>query len=442
MKKLSRAVIALILMTVMLLSATSCAYVGMDALFGDTESGGDSGDYLTREEVEKMLEGLEKNITVQGGNTTVIESITSNYDRNLLAASKGLLSVVSIASTFKVTYTYQGGFGLPTTTTSETTSYGSGVIYQLDKEQGDAYIITNHHVVYNSSSDTSDKISDDINIYLYGQEYLDYAIPAKYVGGSVNYDIAVLKVTGSETLIRSNAIPATFANSDDVSVLDTAIAIGNPEAEGISATVGTVNVDSEEIELSNPTGGSAIKLRVMRTDAAVNSGNSGGGLFNDRGEIIGIANAKMADTSVDNIGYAIPSNVAKNVADNIIYYDSLDASCDSVQRVMLGIKVTVGEAYTKYDTETGKVHKLEQVIISEVEDGGAADGVLRVDDIINSVTIDGVEYKVTRTFNVVDVMLTARKSGSKVSTVVFNVTRGNTTLSLTVDISSVTLSSY
>lgn len=434
MKKSMKMIFAMALVLVMLFSSTSCAIMGMDALFGA------SGDeYMTKEEVEKLLEGMEKTITVESGETTVIENITSNYDKNILAASKGVLSAVSVSSTFNVTYTYQGGYGIPSTTTGKTTSYGSGVIYRLDKARGDAYIITNYHVVYNSSSNTSNKISDDIKVYLYGQEYSEYSIAAKYIGGSVNYDIAVLKVSGNEKLMQSNAQAATFANSDTVSILDTAIAIGNPEAKGISATVGVVNVDSEEIRISGLGADGYVDLRVMRTDAAVNSGNSGGGLFNDRGDVIGIVNAKMSDSSVDNIGYAIPSNVAKNVADNIIYYDSIDASYDSVQRVLLGIEVQISEAYTEYDKETGKVFKIEKVAVSAVNQGKAADGKLQVGDILNSVTIDGETYRITRTFTVIDAMLTARKSAQKVSQVSFNVTRGSDAFDIQVDISGVEL---
>ena len=76
-----------------------------------------------------------------------------------------------------------------------------------------------------------------------------------------------------------------------------------------------------------------LSLRVMRTDAAVNSGNSGGGLFDDSGRLIGIVNAKSSNTSDDNIGYAIPSNVATAIADNAIYY-----SDGTIKRCMLGMK--------------------------------------------------------------------------------------------------------
>lgn len=371
---------------------------------------------MTREEVERLIAEIETNVTVEGGDSYNI-TISSTHDKDLLAASKALLSAVSINCTFDVTYS--SGWPTFSTHTKETTSAGAGVIYSLDKADGSAYVITNYHVVYDAESDTEDGISDDIKLYLYGQEYSDYAIRAEYVGGSKNYDIAVLRVKNSNVLRASNAVAATFADSNSVAVLDTAIAIGNPEAEGISATVGVVNVESEQLVMSAIDGNGEVALRVMRIDAAVNGGNSGGGLFNDRGEIIGIVNAKMSSSSVDNIGYAIPSNVAKNVAENIIYYDGLDASNDSVYRLMIGISVSVSEAYTEYDVESGRVYKKEKVGIATVADGSAASGKLEVGDIITAIEIDGILHEVSRTFNVIDVMLLARNN----STVKFHIIR-------------------
>jgi serine protease Do len=220
-------------------------------------------------------------------------------------------------------------------------------------------------------------------------------------------------------LIASNARAIDIANSNDVTVLDTAIAIGNPANNGLSATVGYINVDSEEIvvpfEVDGETKG--VELRVMRTDAAVNSGNSGGGLFNEKGELIGIVNAKSADTAKENIGYAIPSNVAIAIADNAI-----DAANGSVWRCMLGIEVGVKEYSTEYDKESGKIKKIEEVVVLSA--GEAVRGVLEVGDVINSISINGKTMEVTRVYHVVDYMLNARVG----DTVKFSVTRGEETV--------------
>ena len=244
------------------------------------------------------------------------------------------------------------------------------------------------------------------------------------------YDLAVLKVENSTVLMESNAQACTFADSNEVAILEPAIAIGNAKGHGISATMGRINVDSEYISLLGPDDKTTISLRVMRTDAAVNNGNSGGGLFNEKGDLIGIVNAKIIDSTVDNIGYAIPSNVAKYIAENIIYYCDGDTSLHSAYRCMLGISVSVKDIYTEYNTENATLYKRERVAIESIELGSAARNILMRGDLINSITIDGTKYDVNRMFHVVDSMLNARVG----STVVFNVTRGTENLDLTIQI--------
>lgn len=347
-----------------------------------------------------------------GGNTTINTgdiknheiNINSDAEENVIATSKALMSSVSIVTD---------------------SSRGSGVIFKLSSDKSEAYILTNYHVVYSS---VRHEISNDIKVYLYGQEsYLygatdtfNYAIDAEYLGGTVAYDLAVLKVTGSPILMASNASACEFADSNDIAVLETAIAIGNATGNGISATVGRINVDSEEIRLLAADEETELTLRVIRTDAAVNSGNSGGGLFNSKGEIIGIVNAKSVDSKVDNIGFAIPSNVAKYIAENIIYYCDGQKGIHSAYKCMLGITVQIAGLYTEYDTETGILHRKESIEVLDVSAGAAAQGALLSGDIINSITIDGKKYEVSRRFHVVDAMLNARAD----SDVTVNVTRG------------------
>ena len=368
---------------------------------------------LTKDDVQQMLNNsMTGNVTVEGGDNYDITINGASLDNAV--AGKTLLSAVSIRCIFEVTTV--GTIFQPETTT-EQTSAGSGVIYKMDKERGDAYIITNYHVVYDANSNTENGISKEISLFLYGQEHEDYAIPATYVGGSMLYDIAILKVTGSRVLAESNATVVNFADSDQVSVLDKAIAVGNPEALGISATLGYVNVDSEYIRMNALDGSGVMDLRVMRIDTAVNSGNSGGGLFNSNGELIGIVNAKLA--SSEGMSYAIPSNFVKYVTENILYYCD-GTNYENVFRCYLGITVTQNKMYTVYDKESGKVHKREQVAVAEISTGGLAEGNLCVGDIINHITIDGVKYETLRMYSVTDPMLNAR-IGSKV---IINLTRG------------------
>lgn len=412
-KRMRRSIVLLSIMLILsTLTMSSCILMGYGR------------DHVTADDVQDIIDkGMNGNITVEGGDNY---NVTINgADDDTVSVAKALLSSVSIKCVFKtVSYgtSYPSGIG-----GREKSASGSGVIYKLDKNSGDAYVITNYHVVYHSQSNTENRISDDIKVYLYGQESDDYAIPATYVGGSMNYDLAVLKIDGSRILAESNAMAVSFADSDEVVVLDKAIAIGNPEALGISATLGHVNVESEYITMEGADGVTAIQIRVMRMDTAVNSGNSGGGLFNKRGELIGIVNAKLNNT--DNMSYAIPSNFVKSVVDNILYYCD-GTELEGVYRCYLGITVSASKLYTVYDAERGVVLKREQISIATVENNGLAKNALKVGDIINSITIDGTRYDVYKMYIVTDSMLSARV-GSKVTV---NVTRGGEVMDVEIEI--------
>ena len=416
-KTIRKALVASLLLVCVCFASTSCMFML-----------GSSSNQLTKEEVQQMIDnGMHGNITVEGGDNYNITINADNSD-NVLAA-KSLLSTVSIDCVFKTTSLYPSFGGVST----DKKAAGSGVIYKIDKEKGDAYIITNYHVVYYNRANTSNGISSDITVYLYGQENEAYAIPAKYIGGSMNYDLAVLKVEGSRVLAESNAVAVEFADSNDVAVLDKAIAVGNPEDLGISATLGYVNVDSEYIKMDGADGSTEIQLRVMRMDTAVNSGNSGGGLFDGNGRLIGIVNAKLTDS--ENLSYAIPSNFVKYVVDNVIYYCD-DKTNESVMRCYLGINVNAKELYTVYDKETGKVHKRETVSVTKVDAQGLAYGALAVGDVINSITIDGVTYEVNRMFVVTEAMINARVN----SVVSVNITRGGVEKNIEIKITENSLS--
>lgn len=415
-RKIICLLLALVMFTASTLSLSSCALLNGDSILdmiggtsgGDTDKGGDTV------------------INVEGGDSYDV-SIYPEGEDDLLSASHALLSVVSVIAEFEEA---PSGYGI----TDGETYYaaGAGVIYKLDKENGNAYVITNYHVVYDKESNTKNKISDKIYLTLYGQESSDYYIPATYVGGSMNYDIAVLEVKASTVLMESAAIEAKFADSDKIEVLETAIAIGNPKGHGISATVGHVNVDSEYIEMTGADERTEVSIRVIRTDAAVNGGNSGGGLFNSRGEVIGIVNAKIVDTSVENFGYAIPSNVARYIADNIIYY-CLGTAKECVYRCILGISITVGEAHTAYDPETGKITKTQLPKVVEITAGSAAEGKFEINDIIVGMSIDGVEYEVTRQHHIIDNMLNVRPGSTVTFTVKNNGVSRFVTLTTTED---------
>ncbi len=322
---------------------------------------------------------------------------------------------------------------------------GAGVIYDIDKENGDAYIITNYHVCYSNSVNARDGIATRFTIYTYGAETLDIedlyylpyynkdckkyyskfnydakglpiidygygAIEAEYVGGSEQYDIAVLKVTNSDVLKDSDCLAVDIYNSDLVTAGSNAIAVGNPDACGISVTDGVVSVDSEYIavEISD----SAVYLREFRIDTPVNSGNSGGGLFDGFGRLIGIVNAKTTDTSIENMSYAIPSNIATRVAQTII--DTCDGVDRKMNRVLIGVGLEAIGSKGYYDATTGLMRIKETVAVSSVENKSVADNIgLDLGDIITSISIvkptETIDVTINRTFTLVDAMLLVRE---------------------------------
>ena len=294
-----------------------------------------------------------------------------------------------------------------------TPSAGSGVIYKLDKNTGDAYIITNYHLVYNKNYGSCTSVS----LYLYGMVYTDYAIPATVVGGSIDYDIAVLKVTGSEILKNSYATDVSLGDSEGVRVFDEVFAVGNPEGFGMAVTEGIISVDSEGLDMTGADG-SSIKLRVMRISAAINEGNSGGGLYDEDGKLIGIVCAKRIGSDIDNMAYAIPVNLAKNLADNII--DNCNGTtATKVQRAYIGVEITAKVIGLVADPTTGELYRAERVEVGEIKSDCIIKDEIKIGDVINSLTIDGVTVNVTRVHHITDHMLTARK-GSEISV---NVTR-------------------
>jgi serine protease Do len=136
-------------------------------------------------------------------------------------------------------------------------------------------------------------------------------------------------------------------------VLDTVIAIGNAEGEGFSATKGVVSVNSEQLTLDGPDQRTDITVRVIRIDAAINKGNSGGGLFDEQGRLIGIVNAKKTGDKVDNIAYAIPINLAKALADNVIYHS--DGEFRGAVKYLFGIRLAEVELGISLD-ENGEIN--------------------------------------------------------------------------------------
>ena len=439
MKKFSR-IFSAILIFCLILSFSGCGSGNSLSAYEIAKKNGFTGS--ESEWLASLKGDSAYDLWLKAGNTGTLDdffasfgSTINNYDVNIEggssttmeATSKGLLSVVSVYSTFTTTVYIKEGFTYRETL-YDYASAGSGVIYQLDKEKGDAYVITNYHLVYDRNNQTTQSgVSSSIKIYLYGMQSDQYAIDATYVGGSKYYDIAVLKVSGNSILSQSQARAVSLADSDAVSVGETAIAVGNPEALGISATAGIVCVDSENIKMTIADDVTKVNMRVMRIDTAINSGNSGGALYNAKGELIGITNAKIVSEDTENIAYAIPSNIAVGVAQNII------KTCDGtskerMQKCQLGLSFSALSTKAEYDSTIGKVLIKESVAVSAVDTNGIANGNILKDDIILGVTVDGTYKQVTRTFHVIESTLSA-KAGD---TVVFHLVRNGMEMNVSI----------
>lgn len=354
----------------------------------------------TEEEWLASLKGKDGADGKDGTNASTEGNVSSNdYRRNI---NEALLASVTIYCEY------------PRASGTNGYSAGAGVIYQMNKEEGSAYIITNYHVIYASSSNTANKIATNIRVYLYGGYFAgtdtmnETGIKAEYIGGSMTYDIAVLKITNSDLLKKSDAKAVKVADSNLILPGMRAIAIGNPEGMGTSVTSGVVSVESENISMLSVDGTTEVTMRVIRIDTAVNEGNSGGGLFNENGELIGIVNAKTNSLSVDNIGYAIPSNIATYCADNIL--DNCDGKENTkIVKCLVGITVQPTDSYAKYDPETGNITLYDTVTIQEVTESSLVKGIFRAGDVLLRIKLgDRDEIEIVRQYQLIDLMLTAR----------------------------------
>lgn len=345
--------------------------------------------------------------------------------------SENMLSVVSIYCNYtKTTTTSSGGiFSIPTEKVQYKSSAGSGVIVDLNKEAGNAYIVTNYHVVYDLDSDDKGIVSN-IWIYPYGAtngfttekgDVGGEGIRATYVGGAMDYDIAVLKIEGSQYLRENEVREATWGNSENITVGEETYVVGNPGGLGIAVTNGIVSVPSEYIgiyaldnrDLDRDGKTDVVPYRVMRTSAAINSGNSGGGIFNTKGELIGIVNAKNTQSTTDNMGYALPISQVKAI------YDNIWANGGKVMKATLGITVSVKKTQAYVD-ENGNARIKEIFEVQSVERNSAAHGKLNVGDRFLSVKRGEEEITFVQEYQLLDFLLTVRKG----ETVEFTVLNG------------------
>ena len=183
---------------------------------------------------------------------------------------------------------------------SQTAFVGSGVVVS-----DDSYVVTNNHVI---------ESADSIYVVVGEEEY-----PAELVATDADSDVAVLLCKDL------NITPATLGNSDELSVGDWALVIGNPLGETFANTLTTGVISGLGRDVSTAGANTSVN-NFIQTNAQINSGNSGGGLFNIAGELVGITSMKLSNNgyygsaAIEGIGFAIPINTVKDVADDLIEY--------------------------------------------------------------------------------------------------------------------------
>ena len=287
-------------------------------------------------------------------------SLNNYSDTAVYAANKILPSIVGI----KIEYTVNTNSIFGKGTSSTATASGSGIIISED-----GYILTNNHVVSSNSSENSlyYQISEatKVSVKLFNDE-TEYE--AKIVGQDEQTDLAVIKIE------KNGLTKAEFADSDDVKVGEFAMAVGNPVNMTSTVTTGIISAVNRKITSDGKT------YKCIQTDAAINSGNSGGALVNSEGKVIGINTLKLSGTGIEGIGFAIPINSTTDITSQLIQYSK-------VKRPYIGISgISLDESTAK------KYNLVVGIYVKSVEDFSSAEKAgLKAGDVI--LEVDGKSVK-------------------------------------------------
>ena len=297
-------------------------------------------------------------------NTTQI-SLEEYSETGIGVAQKILPSIVGIRVEFPVNSIFLNQSG------STATAEGSGIIISED-----GYILTNNHVVSSASSSSYYSLGEasKISVYLYNDST---AYEASIVGTDEETDLAVIKID------KTGLTAAELGDSDSVAVGEFAMAVGNPLGMQSSITAGVISGVNREVTDSD-----GKTFTVIQTDAAINSGNSGGALVNSQGQVIGINTLKVSATGVEGMGFAIPINSAKPIYEDLIQYNK-------VRRPYIGI------SGRDLDQATAQRNNLvEGVYVVSVEEFSAAEKAgIKAGDVI--IKADGTDVKTMDELNAV-----------------------------------------
>ena len=310
-------------------------------------------------------------------NTSAI-SLTDYSNTAIGVAEKVLPSIVGI----EIEYEVNSFFGRSTATAT-----GSGIIIS---ENGN--ILTNNHVVDSSSSNSSNyyQVSEakSIKVKLYND---DTEYEAKIVGMDSQTDLAVIKID------KTGLTPAEIGDSSAVKVGEFAMAVGNPQGLATSVTCGIISAVNREVTADGR------KYTAIQTDAAINSGNSGGALVNSKGQVIGVNTLKLAGTGIEGIGFAIPINSTTDIVAQLIEHNK-------VLRPFIGIEgISVDDATAK------KYNLVEGVYVRSTQDFTAAQKAgIKAGDVIVE-----VEGKKVESIDDINEIKNTHKIGDKIKVKVY-----------------------
>lgn len=283
----------------------------------------------------------------------VSQTSLSNYsDTAVYAANKILPSIVGIKVEYSVN-SLISMFGRQTQNSTATAS-GSGIIISED-----GYILTNNHIVSTSSSESFYEVSEatKVTVTLFNDE-TEYE--AKIVGKDEQTDLAVIKIE------KKGLSKADFADSDSIKVGEFAMAVGNPLGMQSSITCGVISAVNRKV-----TDTDGKEFTLIQTDAAINSGNSGGALVNSEGKVVGINTLKLQGTGIEGMGFAIPINSTTDITSQLIQYSK-------VKRPYIGI------SGMDLDEQTAKANNLVVgVYVKSVDDFSSGEKAgIKIGDVI------------------------------------------------------------
>lgn len=283
-------------------------------------------------------------------------------------------------------------YGQGSDLTDSPISSGSGIVFSED-----GYIVTNSHVIGDSNQ-------YPVKVVFTGQDENeeDQEYPAQIVGYDKRTDIAVLKIDAA------GLTPAEFADSDQLKVGDTVLSLGNPGVAGENftntLTKGMVSAVNRTVTMSS------INMQYIQTDAAINPGSSGGALLNLYGQVVGINAAKITTTEIEGICFAIPTNIAKDVINDIVKNGYVS------DRVRLGVTI---RGLSSYEAEMYNVPQ-GLVIVGFSSDSEIPSKGAEIGDIITA--INGVN---TTSSNTLYNELEKFKAGEKVKLTIYRQASGS-----------------